>query len=307
MLSLLDSMKQTHTQSVLGLRSALSSQHSNVAQLLQTELIHRQYLASGSRNGPLGFPISEVQFVSSSQAARNYRGGGIEIRGGKIHLLPQLQASIRLIGARCVRESDHDQLSPHDEPYFVISVDTGSGSPTVKKFGPFEGVDSGTEIGIGDLLIEKVAPNPMSIRVMAYENDDGDPDTTAKNIQDEVVKLSQEAAKLGAAAEAADGPGIGPAAGAGTVGAIAGGPIGALIAAGIVSALGLGDDFINQAVAVLFSRPDDVGTPATLGQFQDNDFNRKINVNGGEQGEYDLFFDVVVLNVPPPDVAGGNP
>ena len=128
-----------------------------------------------------------------------------------------------------------------------------------------------------------------------------------------MIKLSQQAQSLASAADAADGPGIGPGAAAGTVGAIAGGPIGALIAAGIVSALDLGDDFVGQAATLLFARPEDVGTPPTQGQFhpegldQGMAFNRKINVDGGDEGVYDLFFDILVVNQPAPFTEGGGP
>ena len=304
MLSLRTALQQTQTESVLGLRSALSSQQSSMTQLLQTNLIHQHYLDVGGRDGRLGYPTSEVQFLGV-ETSRQFRGGEIHLLGDKVSAIATREVSVRFLGFRCVRESDSDQLSPHDEPYFIISADTGNGAPAVKKFGRFEGVDSGTEIGVAELLIQKVPPNPMAIRVVAYENDDGDPDETARKIQDEVIKLSQQAGSLASAAAAADGPGVGPSAAAGTVGAIAGGPIGALVAAGIVSLLGLGDDFIGQATTVLFARQDDVGTPPTLDQFQGNDFNCKINVNGGDEGEYDLFFDIVVVDQPPVVIVGG--
>ncbi len=299
MLSLLTALKQTQTKSVLGLKSALSSQRSSVTELLQTNRIHQHYLNDvGGRNGPFGFPTSEVQF-DGAKAFREFRGGEIQILGDNFNDIPKLEVSVRFLGFRCIKESVNDLGSTHDEPYFIISVDTGNGAPALKKFGRYEGVDTDTEVGVAELLIDKVAPNPMAIRVMAYENDFGDPDDTAKKIQDEVVKLSQEAGKLASAAEAADGPGVGPSAAAGTIGGIAGGPLGALLAAGIVSALGLGDDFINQSIALLFTRPENVGEPPTQGQFQETDYNRKINVNGGDQGIYDLFFDIHVEEIPP--------
>jgi hypothetical protein len=262
MLSLRTALKQNKTNSVLGLRSTLPSKRSSLTELLQTNLI--------------------------------------QLLGNKIPALAKQEVRVRFVGFKCVRESDVDGQSPHDEPYFVITVNHGGSAPTVKKFGRFTGVDSGDEIGFGEVLIEKVPPDPMTILAIAYENDDGDPDETAKKIQDEVVKLSQEVGSLASAAAAADGPGVGPAAAAGTVGAIAGGPLGALAAAGIVSILGLGDDFVGQAAMVLFELQDDVGMPPNQGQFQGNDFNRKITINGDDEGEYELFFNVVVELIPAP-------
>ena len=299
MLSLRTALKQNKTNSVLGLRSTLPSKRSSLTELLQTNLIHQHYLNAGGPRGSFGLPASEMQFLGA-KASRLYRGGEIQLLGNKIPALAKQEVRVRFVGFKCVRESDVDGQSPHDEPYFVITVNHGGSAPTVKKFGRFTGVDSGDEIGFGEVLIEKVPPDPMTILAIAYENDDGDPDETAKKIQDEVVKLSQEVGSLASAAAAADGPGVGPAAAAGTVGAIAGGPLGALAAAGIVSILGLGDDFVGQAAMVLFELQDDVGMPPNQGQFQGNDFNRKITINGDDEGEYELFFDVVVELIPAP-------
>lgn len=301
MLSLSLGLTQTGTRSVRGMRQKLSSRSTSVRRLLQTHLIHQHYLASGGPHGAFGYPNSDVQF-RVGEAMREYRGGDIHLLGTGFHDLPRLSVSIRFVGFKCVRESSWDQASPSDEPYFVITIDSGSGSPTVRKFGPFENVDTNTEMGFGDLLIDNVAPNPMSIRVIAYENDHGDPDKTAKNIQDTVVMLSQQAgaAAAGAGAEAADGPGVGPAALAAGVGGVAAGPLGALLAAGIVSTLGLGDDFINQTAFMLFEHSNDVGSPSKLGQVQHMDYNRNANVNGGDQGEYDLYFQILVKEIPPP-------
>jgi hypothetical protein len=121
------------------------------------------------------------------------------------------------------------------------------------------------------------------------------------------VKLSQQAQALASAggAGSADGPGVGPAAAAGTVGAIAAGPLGALVAAGIVTALDLGDDFVGQSAMLLFERAENVGTPPPMGKFQNMTYNRMIKVNGGEEGEYDLFFDVLVQYIGPFDTVGG--
>jgi hypothetical protein len=299
MLSLISALKQTATQSALGLRSALSSRSSSLAELLQINLIHQRYLRAGGTAGPLGFPTSEVRFDAGA-SFREYRGGDIRILGTAISAIARQEVTITFLGFKCVKESSSDQLSPSDEPYFVITVDSGTGTPTVRKFGRFENVNTDSEIGVGEILLKGVAPNIMGLRVLAYENDFGDPDDTAKKIQETVVALSQQAQSLTSGAAAADGPGVGPAAAAGTVGAIAAGPIGALIASGVVSTLDLRDDFVGQAASILFSRSEDVGTPPKKGEFQTNEFNHQISINGGRQGEYEFFFDVLVQRIEPP-------
>lgn len=303
MASLREALRQNSTRTIRGLRSTLSSESTSVIELVKISAIHQHYSSLGGEHGPFGYPTSSVEFADGS-AVREFRGGIIKILGDGVHALPQHKVSVRFVGFKCLEESDWDQSSPHDEPYFVITIDQGNGMPVVKKFGEFEGIDSGSEMTFGELLVDGVPPNPMSIRVLAYENDFGDPATTAKNIQDKVVELSKAAGTAASAAGAAapDGPGIGVAAAASTVGGIAGGPIGALIAAGIVAGLGLGDDFISQAATLLFERPDNVGTPPTLGQFGGMDYNRKIHLNGHSEGEYDLFLNVIVTKHEPGDV-----
>lgn len=302
MLSLLAGLNQTNTKSALGLRAALPSNRQSVSELLRTNMIHQHYRSQGGRNGRFGYPVDQVRFEGVT-ATRSYRGGQIQVLADKLQPeLPTLEASITFLGANCTAQS-HDGLTAHDEPYFIISVDQGDGAPKTDKFGPFEKVDAGTVIGVGAFLKDKLVPNPTTIRVVAYENDEGDPDETAKKIQDEIVKLSQQAQSLAssgadaAAADAADGPGIGVGAAAGTIGAIAAGPLGALVASAIVSVFGLGDDFVGQNAAQLFMSPDNVGTPPTLGQFQGTDFHSKITVGGNDEGAYDLFFNVLVKKV----------
>lgn len=264
--------------------------------------IHQQYLESGGQAGPLGFPTSSVQF-SGVTAARTYRGGDVLAvmnedgpLGVTTQALKKRGVSVRFLGFKCLGESD--EWSASDEPYFVISVDHGAGVPLTKKFGPYENTDQGTEWGVGEVLVDGIAPDPLAIRVMAYENDEGDPDETAKKIQAQMVTLAQQAQSLAAAsgAAAADGPGIGPSATAGAVGLVSG-PLGALVAVGIVSALGLGDDFIGQDVALAFTRPENVGIPPSLGSFRGNSFNARVNIDGGNQGHHELYFDIVVTKI----------
>jgi hypothetical protein len=265
--------------------------------------IHQDYLRLGGSSGPLGFPISPVTMSPfGGLATRLYRGGRIEVTLGDgpsgMLTKPIIRYSvvITLLGIRCVREADHDQMTPTDEPYFIMSLDNVTGAPIVKKLGPFPNVETGTEIGtMQPFRFDNLTPNPMSIRVVAYENDQGDPGTTADNLQAKFVELAQAVQSLAAAdaASAADGPGIGPAVGAGAVGAFAG-PLGALLAVAIVELLGLDDDYIGQGAELLFARTDDLGTedPPRKGSFQGKDYNAVIDINGGGEGHYQLFFDI---------------
>jgi hypothetical protein len=307
MYSLSGGLKQTGTSSARGLRAALGSPSSSVIQLLQTAIIHQHYLESDGRRGPFGFPTSDVSF-SDRSATRDYRGGSLRVKdadgptGTIVQAISSTTLRVTFLGFKCVSESSSDQLSSSDEPYFAITAQVLGGFPMVKKFGPFEGTDSGDEVVVGEVLLDGVPPNPLAIKVMAYEHDLGDPDETAKKIQDKALELAKEGEKLAGAsgADSASGAGIGPAAGAATLSGIIAGPFGALAAAGIVSALGLGDDFVGQNATLAFQRPENVTTPPDQGTFQGNPFNAKIEIDGGDEGHYELFFALLVLFDPGP-------
>jgi hypothetical protein len=70
-----------------------------------------------------------------------------------------------------------------------------------------------------------------------------------------------------------------------------------VIAVAIVAIFGMGDDYIGQNVAALFLSGDEPTTPANIGKFQDMDYNRKVMVDGGDEGKYELYFHVLVREV----------
>jgi hypothetical protein len=267
--------------------------------------IHQHYLNSGGRTGPLGYPTSEVLFAGNT-ATRRYRGGTVKatMGDGPLGVITQglvtQQARITFVGFKCISESN--ELSAHDEPYFVITVDNADGLPKTQKFGPYENIDAGTEVGIGATLIQDFSPNPMSVRVQAYENDSGDPDQTARNIQDKMVEMAQAAQSVAAqsGADAADGPGVGPSAAAGGVAGFLAGPLGALLASGVVSLLGLGDDWIGQSLVLVFAYPDEAHTPDRIDRFQGQEYNKVVDIDGGDEGHHQLYFWIEVREQDPP-------
>lgn len=266
--------------------------------------IHETYLQLGGHTGNLGFPTSEVTF-SGNTATRRYRGGEVRARaefdeerqiGVVTQALVTQGVRITFVGFRCVRLSN--ELSASDEPYFIVSVMNGDDQTRVEKFGPFENVKAGTEIGIGATLLSGRPLNPTTILAVAYENDEGDPDETAKKLREKAAEVVQQAQSLIAASAsgAADGPGIGTAAAASTAAGLISGPIGALLAGAIVSLFGLGDDYVGQDVAMLFQNPDSVGNRKAIGKFRDNDFNVRIAIDGHDEGSYELFFFFMATN-----------
>jgi hypothetical protein len=157
-----------------------------------SDRIHEHYLASGGPHGQLGYPTSVVQFFGST-ASRQYRAGTVTAikdsshpLGVGIQAIATREARVTFLGFRCLDLSN--ELSPSDEPYFVISVDDATGVPLVKKFGPFD-VKKGTEVGIGEVVSHRgMAPNPLAIRTVGYENDQGDPDETARKLHAVLVQ-----------------------------------------------------------------------------------------------------------------------
>ena len=307
MYSLREGLRQTGTSSTRNLQAVLGSSNSSLRELLQIAAIHHHYLESGGRNGPFGFPTSDVTF-SGRSATRDYRGGQLQVRDadGSVGTVTQAISSTTIrvvfVGFKCVRESDSDELSPHDEPYFVIAASILGGFPVVRKF-QFEGIDTDDEVVQLEDLLVGVPPNPLTIKVMAYEFDHGKPDETAKNIQDKFVELAKEGEKIAGAsgADSASGAGIGPAAGAATLAGIVAGPFGALAAAGIVFLLGLDDDFVGQNATGAFQIPERiVTTPPDLGELQGNPFNAKVVIDGDSEGAYELYFAIHVLFDPGP-------
>jgi hypothetical protein len=263
--------------------------------------IHDTYHKTGGLAGPLGFPISEVVFALDS-AKRRYRGGEIRARAkfdGATQIGVETQAfaipglRITFIGFRCNVKS---LGGGSDEPYFITSMSNGDNQTRVQMFGPFENVENGTEIGVGSLLLASGAPNPTAILAVGFENDEGDPDKTARKIREKAAPGVQQLQSViaSSAASSPDGPGISQSDAASSVAGIITGPFKELLPAAVVSLLGLDDDYIGQDVALVLQRPEEVGTKPAIGEFRGKPFNEKIDIFGGDEGFYTLFFDVFV-------------
>ena len=208
------------------------------------------------------------------------------------------------MGFKCKKESDHDQSTPADEPYFVVTLAPWGQPPTVKKF-EYENIETDTEVSESAFLNDTVLnANPFNIHVAAFENDQGDPEETAKTIQNKMIELAKAGQALAAGAAAADGPGIGPAAAAGGIVGILSGPLGAVVAFVIVALLGLGDDYIQEGGTSAFDDQEvEPKEPDELGEFKEKPYNAMIALDGGSEGEYELYFHIALDSFfpkPPP-------
>jgi hypothetical protein len=242
-------------------------------------------------------PTDVVKFDSQNRGSRQYRGGEIHVMEGSASGFVQRVASVTYLGMRCLKT----QGGSDDEPYFILGVDFGDGSPVVQ-LAKYENITQGSEGGDVRFLVGNQAPNPMAIRAIAYENDAGDPEQTKKNVQDELVKLSNEAVAVYGAVEAADSPDLATVFAAGS-NALKG-AWSAVIAAIIVGAFGMEDDYTGQDSRVLFLPPEPAMTPATIGTFHGQPYNVKLDVDGKDEGHYELFFRVNVADPPAPQPVG---
>ena len=241
--------------------------------------------------------MGEVQFDAVKKTARRaYRGGEITtLMDGSTDGWIIREVRVQYLGFHAI-ETQGGLGS--DEPYFVVSVDTKAGDPTTRTF-KYQEIEEGDDVGDSSTVIDQATPDPLVITVVGFENDMGDPDETAKEVQAQMVKLSKEAA---AVAGAMEGAADGPAAGAiGTAGGALGGAWGAVLALLVVEIFGMGDDYIAQNATTLFVDGGIPTTPPDLGTFNGSAYNAKVRVanNDGER-KYELYFHVLVRDNPMP-------
>jgi hypothetical protein len=90
-------------------------------------------------------------------------------------------------------------------------------------------------------------------------------------------------------------------------GAVVGGPLGAMLARGLVGGLGLADDYIGQNGVTLFSKETGYRDPPVKGKFFDENWTHKLFLDGGDEGQYDLYFRVLIVRQPRPWAGGDTP
>ena len=202
---------------------------------------------------------------------------------------------MRYLGFTCKRESKVDQFpSGSDEPYFLIAVMSGQGSKTVK-FGPFENIDSGSvNFEAGTIVdIADGCSLPISIGVVVIEHDSGSPEEAEQKVRKAVEDAEKKFDQI--------------------VSAFMGAPTGnhvlpewardiivGWVPEGAASVLDLADDLVGKNVSLLFDNRPDVSEWQPLpvrGKHGDNEYNWVINVNGGDEGEYDVFFKVDLAEI----------
>lgn len=288
-------------QSVLSVRQMLSylslAPSSSVRGLIASDLIGQRYELDGRSAGPIGFPMGKVRLTDFG-AVQPFSGGLMEVRHNKAEPVITYRAEVRFLGFRCDEESDWDQSTSSDEPYFVISI-TGHNSTTTRLFGQYEDVDGGESrfTTADETMLVTDVQLPFVISVVANEWDEGTPSEAAakvKSVCEDAINITQGVAlALGQAQVAA----------ATVILDTLFNSIGGVVSGAAGAVLGLGDDFVgsanqsygdwNDGLEEWTTRPRYIEDPS----FSESPYNLKIPVGDDEEGKYTLYFNVNIFRI----------
>jgi hypothetical protein len=264
---------------------------------MASDRIGERYDSDGRSNGPLGFPMGGVRLTASG-AQQPFSGGIIQELAGKLDPVVVFRAHVRFLGFRCNEESDNDQFTSSDEPYFVISV-SGLKGNTTRLYGPFEDVDGGESRFVtadDDVLATDVQP-PFTLSVMVLEHDHGSPEEAADKVKksaEDAVRVTQALALAFGQAEVA-------------VATIAVNTVltsvGGFLSDAAAEVLDLDDDFVGSGSVRIGDWNDgelEWKTPVRLVEdppFSSSPYNVKIDVGDDDEGRYSLYFNVNMFKV----------
>lgn len=268
----------------------------SVRAFLASDLIAQRYESDGRSAGPVGFPMGNVRLTADG-AAQPFSGGYYVVQNKKADPLVVYQAEVRFLGFRCNEESNHDQFTPSDEPYFIIGV-TGLSNST-RLFGPFGDVDGGESrftTSDNDVLVTDVQP-PFTLSVIVMENDQGTPEEASAKVKkacEDAIRVTQALALTFGQAEVAVVTVM-----LNTVFA----SIGGFVADAASAVLGLGDDFVgsnNIRIGDWNDGAEGWRTPPRLIEeptFSQSPYNVKFDVGDGGEGKYTVYFNVNIFEV----------
>ncbi|WP_448570533.1 hypothetical protein [Trichothermofontia sp.] len=259
--------------------------------------IRELYLNSGAHRGLLGFPLSNVQF-SANKVEQRFAGGKIEFLNTTPKGVATTSVRIRFVGFHCDRESDHDQGSPTDEPYFIIGV-AGSNRSNTIRFGPYKNVETGTDRFEAAMLADPTSQSspivivpPIVIGVVAIEHDAGTPEEAEEKVRNIIKEIEEKFDQVAAAFGAVT-------AGSHVLPEWARDILIGWVPEGIAAIFGLGDDHIGSVPLVMFDFNPGLEkwtTPPRIGLHGQNPYNTEISVDGGSEGAYKLRFQVEIVD-----------
>jgi hypothetical protein len=278
-------LKDLGTNSVRELFRRTGSSENSVFKQAQIAAIDRLYQMNREFRGPFGFPLDAVEFTGNT-AIRSYSGGQIKFLDSSPQGEKTIVVRVRFVGFRCISESSSDQLSGSDEPYFIIGVASAKGSKT-KRFGHYEGIDSGSVRFEADDIVsvnDEITP-PIVLGVVAMEHDFGSEEEAEAKVREVIEAIERKFDQA-----------VGSFSGATTENHVlpewARDILIGWIPEGIAALFGLADDQIGKTPVVLFDNKADLKefrAPAVIGQHGANEYNVVVNIDGGDEGKYDLF------------------
>lgn len=280
------------TNSVRDLFNRTGSSELSVFKQAQIAAIGSFYSKTGGFKGPLGLPVSDVKFTGQT-ALRRFAGGQIVYQANEPKGEKRLAVRVNYLGFRCLKESNWDQSTGSDEPYFLIGAVATNGSKVIRR--AYEGINTNsvrTEFTtIASVSLDRgdnLTP-PIILGIAAMEHDLGSKDEAEKKVRKVLEEVEEKVDKL-----------------AQTVGPFLGIPVGNHVMPDWmrdiyigwlpewgVALFGLGDDEIGQTSKLLFDYNPEItewNAPAVLGKHGDNDYNLALTVDGGKEGKYQLFF-----------------
>jgi hypothetical protein len=254
-----------------------------------TSLFSVHQKRTGGVTGPVGIAMGPVQKVNN-RFQRTYSGGVVELfdftdgpQG-----FHRFRGEVRFVGFRCHHQSENGVINDGDEPYFIVGVQGQNDKENMTKtFGPFSHVSSLTNTSL-ETMITTTAQPPITITVVAMENDSGSPAEASAKVE---KALNDASARLTLALPLL---GVDPSVGAYIQSFIniLGGPV----ADGFSSLFGMGDDLIGQNAKHLVEFDQNVTqwtspAPRTAPDFS-NPFNIELVLDNGEGGRYSAFLQV---------------
>lgn len=280
------------TNSVREMFNRTGSSESSVFKQSQIAAIGSFYSKTGGFKGPLGLPVSNVKFTGQT-ALRQYAGGQIVYQANEPKGEKRLAVRVNYLGFRCLKESNWDQSTGSDEPYFLIGAVATNGSKVIRR--AYESINTNsvrTEFTtVASVSLDRgdnLTP-PIILGIAAMEHDLGSKDEAEKKVRKVLEEVEEKVDKL-----------------AQTVGPFLGIPVGNHVMPDWmrdiylgwlpewgVALFGLGDDEIGQTSKVLFDYNPEItewSAPGMLGKHGDNEYNLTLTVDGGKEGRYQLFF-----------------
>lgn len=268
----------------------------------------KAYNSTGGVTGALGWPVEPI-LLSGRMAYWSFSSGYLVAdEAGVKDIVVDQELEISYLGFTCLAESDWDQSSSSDEPYFVVSF-AGPGA-TVSRVFSYTKVDKGESVKAPSIFVSRVPVTTGVLHALGMESDFGSQEQARRKVEQEMKNLTAAAAQAASTYDMAANSGANAKdlnMYSDIAGAVLGGPMGALIARGVVAGLDLADDYVGQDGVTLFSKENGYADPPFKGQFLEEHWTHKLFIDGGDEGKYDVYFRVLIVRQPRSWAGGDTP